>query len=360
MPEQPVSALAIYSARPTVRIDAQEERRLSELVISMSMTEHVGGLSSLELRLSNVASDPEGGADLAFETSDVVRLGARIAIYTGDESAPQEIFQGMITGLEAEFGEESPPELLVLAEDLLQSARMTRRTAIYDDPSLADLATEIANRLGLSPVVTGLTEKIGVQAQLDESDLAFLRRLLARYDGDLQVVGQELHVSPRGDVQRGLLTLELHSQLRKVKLLADLAHQVSEVTVTGWDPLQGARVRGSSSDGALGPGRGSTGAQLLRDAIGERSHHLGRQAVATDAEAQAVAATDFAARARRFVTVEGVAEGNPALRVGAHVTLSGLGPRFDNTYYVTYACHRWDVERGYETDFEGESAYWGG
>ena len=42
-----------------------------------------------------------------------------------------------------------------------------------------------------------------------------------------------------------------------------------------------------------------------------------------------------------------------------HVALKGISRRFDNTYYVTSAVHRLDVERGYETDFEAESAFLG-
>ncbi|GIV76636.1 MAG: hypothetical protein KatS3mg050_1030 [Litorilinea sp.] len=360
MTETALSALAIYSARPTVRVDTREEARVQELIIGMEMTEREGGLSALELRLSNVASDPEGGADLAFESSDLLRLGSQIAIYAGDESAPQEIFQGVITGLEADFPGDGPPELVVLAEDRLQQARMARRTAIYDDVSIADLASQIADNLGLTPVVTGFTDPIGTQVQLNESDLAFLRRIVQRYHGDLQVVGEELHVSPRGEVRRGALTLELQSQLRRARVLVDLAHQVTEVTVAGWDAADGQRVTGSGRGAHLGPGSGTTGAQILEEALGERRHHVGHLAVTSQDEAQAVADTAFDLRARRFVCVRGTADGNPALRVGTHVTLQGLGPRFDNTYYVTYACHRWDTRRGYETDFEAESAYWGG
>ena len=39
--------------------------------------------------------------------------------------------------------------------------------------------------------------------------------------------------------------------------------------------------------------------------------------------------------------------------------MTGLGGRFDNTYYVTSAYHCYDLERGYETSFEAECAYWG-
>jgi phage protein D len=99
---------------------------------------------------------------------------------------------------------------------------------------------------------------------------------------------------------------------------------------------------------------------VLRDALGERSAHHGNLNVAADAEARAAAEAAFDRRARRFVRVDGTAEGTPDLRVGTHVALSGLGARFDNIYYVVHACHRFDLEQGYETRFEAECAYLGG
>lgn len=359
MPETSLSEMAVYTARPTVRINAQEYPLVSEQIMAMEMTEREGGLSALELRLSNVASDPLGGADLAFEDGDILQLGATIAIYSGDQSAPQEIFQGTITALEGIFPDQGAPELVVLAEDALQRARMSRRTVTHASVTIADLARDLAGQLGLTPVITGLSQNIGTQVQLNESDLAFLRRVLDRHDGDLQVVGRELHVSPRGDVRRGALELALHGQLRRARVLADLAHQVTEVTVAGWDPAQGRRVSASSQGAHGGPGAGRRGAEILRETLGERSQHIAHLAVSTGAEAQAIADAAFDSRARQLVTVEATAEGNPALRIGTHVTLRGMGRRFDNTYYVVRACHRFDLQRGYETDFSAEGAFWG-
>ena len=161
---------------------------------------------------------------------------------------------------------------------------------------------------------------------MNESDLAFLRRLLARYDGDVQVVGGELHVSPRGEVRRGAVELALHSQLRRATVLADLSHQVSEVTVTGWDPARGARVTGRSTGAHRGPGRGRAGADLLSGAAQPAlAPDSGTSPRPRDDEAGAIAEAAFDERQRRFVTVDGTAEGNPAVRVGTHVTLTGLG-----------------------------------
>ena len=298
MPEQPLSQLALYTARPTVRLNGAEHDRITSLLSAMDLREEEHGLSALELRFTNIASNADGGADFAFEDEGTFKLGDRLAVYAGDESAPTEIFAGLVTGIEAEFTDSGAPMLTALAEDRLQQARMKRRTRTYDNQSLAD-------------------------------------------------------------VRRGAVDLALNSQLRRVTVLADLAQQVTEVTLTGWNPGQGQRITGRSSGSHQGPGQGRTGAEVLRDAIGARSHQLSHLAATTDGEANALADAAYDERQRRFVTANGTAEGNPAIRVGTHVTLAGLGPRFSNTYYVTRCRHRFDLNLGYETDFTAECAFFG-
>lgn len=360
MSEVSVSDAAVYRARPTLRLGGEEDVRVAELLLTMKMEESEGGLSALELRFSNWASTLDGGAEEAFPAGSRLKLGGPIEVYAGDETSPREIFRGRITALEADYEPGAPPELTVLAEDALQQARLERRSRLYADQSPADIVRAVAAELGLTPVITALTEPTGTWAQYNESDLAFLRRLLSRMDADLQIVGTELHVSPRGDVRRGALELALHGQLSRARIIADLSDQVTAITVRGWDVAAGAAIKSESRAGAhLGPGRGTPGAQVLRDAFGERSEHIGHFAVGADSEAAALTQAAFDQRARRFLRVDGTAEGNAQLRVGTHVTLSGLGARFDNTYYVVSACHRYDQQQGYRTDFIGECAYLG-
>lgn len=355
----PADAPAITLERPTILIDQRQYALVSEQVISFEMTEQEGGLSALELRLSNNASNARGSADLAFDDQTVLKLGSRITLYAGEVQGPGEIFRGVVTGLEGEFSDEQPPELVVLAEDLLQQARMQRRTQTYTEATVEKLAANLANQLGLRPRVGRFSGTLGTQVQLNESDLAFLRRILDRMDGDMQIIGDELHVLPRREARRGSLVLRLFEGLRRARVCADLADQVSEVTVAGFDPAQGQHISVASSVSAPPPGQGTAGAQALSRALGARRHHVAHLAVNDNAEARALANALFTDRARRFVCVEGTAHGNPALRVGTQVRLEGLGRRFSNEYCVTRCVHRWDVERGYETDFEAESAYIG-
>src|SRR5436190_18380423 len=150
MSEQPRSQDAVYTAAPTVRINGQEYPKVTELMLALEMTEQEGGMSALELRVSNIASLDDNSSDFAFEDDKILKLGAQIAIYGGDRNAPQEIFRGKITGLEAEFPDSAPPELVVLAEDVFQQARMARRTKLWQNSSIADIARSVASQLNLT------------------------------------------------------------------------------------------------------------------------------------------------------------------------------------------------------------------
>ena len=359
MPETPITSAAVYSAVPTVQVDGQLNDLVSAQLLGMKMCEHEAGMSNLELRFSNFGSFAGGIGDQVFEDGAVLKLGASLVVYAGLVTSPTEIFRGRITALEAIFPNNGPPELLALAEDSLQGARMKRRTRCWNGTSLSAIVSQVSNGLGLTPVTSGLDASIGTEQQLNESDLHFLRRLLARYDADLQVVANELHATPRSQAQRNALQLDMNSQLHEVRILADLAHQVTQVTATGWDFQQGTPISAASQTTSLGPGAGQTGKDWMTQALSARSEQLAQYATLNQTEAQALADAEFAQRSRRFVVARGVAEGNPALRVGTYLTLTGLGPRFSNTYYTTGTVHRFDTSKGYATEFTAECAYLG-
>ncbi|MBK6850916.1 MAG: hypothetical protein IPG93_04685 [Burkholderiales bacterium] len=359
MGESNLSNLAFYSARPTLRLDGQDNAMAGSLLQSMVMHEQEGGLSSMELAFVNFTARDSGQVGAAFEDEQVMKLGTELKVYAGEAGAPTEIFSGHISAIEFAFDSEGPPRLVVQAEDKAQHARMARRIAVYEQQSLADIVRTVAGRLGLTPTVSGLSDSSVVEVQFNESDLAFLRRLAMRHGADLQIVGNELQVSPRRDVTRNQVTLRMHSQLHRIRAVADLAHQVTEVVVTGFDPAQGQAIRGTGSGATLGPGSGRRGSDILRDTFGEREQQTSHRLALTQAEADLLAQAEFEQRARRFVCVEAVCEGNPSIRVGSHVTLADVSPRFDNTYYVTACTHRYDMRRGFETELRAESAYLG-
>jgi phage protein D len=343
-------SLAVYSARPTIQVDGQEDERVSELLLSLRMQEQEGGLSNLELALSDWAAEPNGRSDFAFGAASPIQLGAGITVHTGAVGAQHEIFRGTISALEFAAGHGGPPQLVLQAEDALNRARMARRTRLHENVSIADVARNIASDLGLTPVIGDLDPPTGIWAQINESDLAFLRRLLRRCDGDLQVVGTELHVFPAGEFRRNEVELGLYNQISSVRVVADLAEQVTEVMALGWDAAAGQAINESWSTDPATPGQGQSGAQALGRAQIERVERIGHLAFRDSTEAREVARAAFEQRASRFVTLRATIEGNPQVRVGTHVRVSDLEPRFNNTYYVSQAIHRYDLVQGYQTE----------
>lgn len=349
----------VFSARPILRLNEREDERLSSLLTEMVMVEQEGGLSSLELRLSNSASLASGGAEYAFDAGGGLGFGQELRVGAGDSTQSTEIFRGPVTGFEGVFRHDGPPEFIVLAEDALQKFRCRRRSRTFEDASLAEIVRTIAADHALSPVVDGLDQHFGPQVQLNETDLGFLRRLLDRVDADLQVSGPELQVAPRASVRRGEIPLALGRELTRARVLADLAHQVTGTTVKGWDVSAGASLDASGTEAAPAPGRGRNGSELFRDALGERTEHAHERLSFNQDEADALAASLRRQRARKFLRVDGATSGTPELRVGSHVALTGLGTWFSNTYYVTRVCHRFDLTNGYQTEFEAHGAFLG-
>jgi phage protein D len=348
------------SARPTIRIDGQELPLLTQNISKLRMRECLGGLSTLELSLVDILSFADGRVGYGATAESPLKLGAAIKLYMGSTEEPQEVFDGFITAMESEVGPTTPPLFTLLAEDKLFKARKARRSRTFDNSTPADVARAIAGDHGLTPEVRdGLDAPTSTWAQINESDLAFLRRVLERVDGDVQVVGDKLQVGPCARDARTTVTLRLGDNLIRARMTADLADQVTEIRVGSFDPATGEAVSASASQGELGPGSGKDGASVLKEKFSIRREHVGHQGPMTDNEGDKLAHALFGKRARRFVRVDAASLGDGRIRVGSHITLAGVNPFFENTYVVTEATHRFDLASGYLTEFLAEGAYMG-
>jgi uncharacterized protein len=348
----------VISARPTVRIGGLDMPLLTENIFRLRMKEVEGGMSSLELVLSDIVSDSGGGAVYGGTAQSPATLGAAIKVYVGDTQTPREIFDGTVTALESEVGPANAPLFTVLAEDKLFQARKTRRTRTFEQSSPADLVRAIAGDLGLIPQIRdGLDAPIGLWTQMNESNLAFLRRVLDRFDADIQVVDGNLAAGPNARDPRTQVTLTLGQNLLRARMTVDIADQATEVRVASFDPATGQPVTASATSGQMGPGSGHNAATVLNSKFTAWREHVGYLGPMTSDEAQEVAAAIYGRRARRFVRIDGACQGDATIRVGTHATIAGVNPLFANTYAVTEVVHRFDLESGYLTEFAGECAW---
>jgi hypothetical protein len=351
----PATDAALYAAKPSFAIDGTARPALGQGCLELSTEETSAGLCHCEATFLNWGPRGGGTGYLYFDRQ-LLDFGKRIAIEAGGGVGAGPIFDGRVTGLEGRFLRQRPHEILVLAEDRLQDLRMTRRTRTFEQISDADLFRQLASQHGLQAQVnvTGPTHRL--LAQVNQSDLAFLRERARAIDAELWVEGTNLVVQRRDQRRGATVPLNLGRGLLECTIAADLAGQVSGFTVTGWDVSAKQTIRHRAADAALAGelGSGTAGGGILSSALGTRDQQVVHLLPLTTLEAQALAEAHYRQAARRFVSGEGLAETDARIRVGGYVELHGVGPLFQGEYYVTRVRHVFDPKRGMRTQFAFE------
>jgi uncharacterized protein len=353
------------STTPTFRVGGNERHELARDTLALEVEEDAAGMKRLRLTLAAIGPSGSGHDEaLLYMDGRVLDFGTRLEVSMGPRSAAQAVFAGKVSALELAMQQGREPEVRVRAEDGLMDLRMTRRFRTYEDVSDADLAQQIAGRhgIGAQADVDGPTFK-SVQ-QWNQSDLAFLRDRAQRLAADVWIENDTLHMATRErrTASESPITLIQGNDLLAIEVRADLAHQRTRQTVSGYDEVakdsitedaQGSVVASEASAGRSGP-------DVLGQAFGERPTYRVRDVPFASAEATAWAQAELKRRARRFVAVYGITLGTPALGVGSVVRLERVGPLFEGgDYYVTHVLHRFDTEEGYRTHFEAERPYIG-
>ena len=354
MPD-PGSVPALYSSRPRISIEGQEEAALAQQLQALFVEETTAGLYRCELTFANWG--PRDGT-VGFLYFDRAKLdfGKKVTVEMGAGDAAGRIFEGRVTGLEGRFTGSRPPELLVMAEDKLQELRMTRRTRSWEDVSDADVIRQVAQAHGLRADVDVAGPTHRVVAQVNQSDLALARDRARAAGAELWLEDDTLKARARPARDAGSLALTFGQKLHEFAVQADLAHQATGFTVSGWDVASKQAVQPEAT-GAVVQGElngGDSGSDILRQAFGTRTQQVVHDLPVNEDEARALADAHFARAARRFVSGTGVAEGDARLRVGAELDLQRIGPLFEGTYWVTRVRHTFDAVNGYRTLFSVE------
>jgi len=349
--------LAITPARPTLEVDGQRRAALESGLLRLAVAETAEGLAHCEAEFGNWGVNSRGSLGFLWFDRSVVDFGKTLTFKLGDAV----LFEGAVTAIEGCFPPLAPPTLVLRAEDKLQTLRMTRRTRCFDSITDADLVQRIASDHGLRAEVdlSGPTWPLVVQA--NESDLAFLRRRALVADADLLLADGKLTARARSARRTPPLRLTQGAALRRFSVTADLAHQRTALTCSGWDVAAKQAVAVEATASALGRegSGGDTGPQILQSAFGARKDLVGHRVPFDEAGARAEAEAHLRALSRRFVRGRGEAAPNAALRAGTTVELSGLGPLFDGAYGVTDTLLRFDAAQGLRTEFGAERAWLG-
>jgi phage protein D len=345
---------AVKIAQPTITIAGRDEPELAQRLLSMEIREDIYGLYRCEIVFGNWGNKNKS-IDFLYFDRGLLDFGNTMKIKLGTDT----LFEGRIMGIEGQFPQGSPPAIALLVEDRFQDLRMTRRTRSFSNVSDIDVMDQIATEHGLSLSFAGASSNTyKVLAQVNQSDLAFLRERARAIDAEVWVDGRTLYAKDRTTraLNGAALKMSYGKDLREFSVLADLAMQRTSVTVGGWDVSSKSRLQQEATDSIINGelNSGVSGASILSSVLGEHKEVLAHTTPLTGQEAQTIAEAYFKLNARRFVTGYGTAETTPQLRVGNTIDLDGLGPLFNGKYYVSEVKHLFDGTNGLRSEFTAE------
>jgi phage protein D len=325
---------------------AAPEALVADIVrVTVESSVHLPDLATLEIHNPNLRwSDQQQG----------LKVGQGLQIRLGNRERREEVFDGEVNAIEIEFDISGETRLLVTAYDRAHRLHRGRFTRAFTKMTDSDIVKKIAGELSFSTDVESTSEVHDYVLQNNQTNWEFLEERAARLGFELVVQKKKLFFKPPPSVEADDVSMTLHDQLLSFRARMTTSEQVSEVEVRGWDPLNKKEVVGRAKQPRLMPkiGERRTGADVASEAFHTEARIVvAHEPVYSQAQADKLAQAALDDVSNTFVTAEGVAMGNPLLRLGSKVRITAVGDRFSGTYVATEVRHVYE-QTGYQIEFK--------
>jgi uncharacterized protein involved in type VI secretion and phage assembly len=263
---------------------------------------------------------------------------------SGDpHDTPKTVFWGTVATLEPGFGA-GGIALSIRAFDRAHALMNGRKSRAFQNVTLTDIFSKLVGEAGLTADASGASVVHEYVQQDNETDWDFLWRLADR-EG-LEFVAEDKKAILRKPGAGDTVDLEWPDTLREFTPRLTSVQQAESVTVRGWDrktkqPLVG-NAASPSSNGGIGVVRGQVNPS--------GTVFVATEAVKEQDEATSLAQAVLDKVSLAYATAEGVALGNPDIKAGCSVNVSGIGNKFGGTYRVGHVEHILKAA-GFETHF---------
>jgi uncharacterized protein len=371
-----------YAPAFLIKVQNQALRRdVLNDVMSVTYSDSLTNVDSFDMTVNNWDAGAQVFDQTAFKYSDKDTFNpwkdveVWMGYYRNGRDERRRMLTGEITTLTPNFPQSGSPTLTVRGLNLLHRFRTKQETR----PFFAKKDTEIAQIL-----VKDIAEEIRkkspqLKLKLDPQDVANnLRREEAIpylvMDNQYPIrflmerardIGYELtmeespagtdrevtfHFRPSSDVKRNTYILEWGKSLISFQPTLQVANQVAELTVRGWNPqtkkeikvtVKRAQIPGLVTPSELG---------VTEPELTKKLEIVVDRPVQNEAEAKLLATNRLRQIGEVLVEAKGKTIGVPDLRAGVKVQLKGLGQRFSGIYLVTSTTHTIG-DGGYTTDF---------
>lgn len=281
-----------------------------------------------------------------------IAVGKEIEVRMGYTDSLKTMFIGLITSVKINFPSGGMPQLEVTAFDLSHPMTKNKASKSWDKKKDSEIATSLANLHRLTPKVEDTRLEHVTIKQDNQSDFEFLKKRAEENQFEFFVIERNLYFRLPAYGESEVVNLEWGKTLMSFSPEVNIADQVEEVEVRGWDPKAKKEIVGKAKIGdEAGRDQGrKSGGELAKGASNEKSVERVRRPVSTKEEADKLAKSILTRLAEGLVTGSGECLGLPELIAGKNVRLEGLGKKFSKNYYVEKTNHNISSS-GYRTTF---------
>ena len=322
---------------------------IAKSIMAISVTEHSSGASSFSFQLN----DPN--LALIDEKKGPFTEGTRIEIDLGFVDNTRKMIIGEISAISADLPGSGPVVVEVQGFDYFH--RLSRGTVYRQfggetpesQVSDSEIVSQIASEMQLQAVVAKARAPVSLRIQKNESNLDFLQRLAHLNGYVVKGDSDTIYFGPPRTPET--IQLEWRKDLVNFSPRLSTAGLVNEVVVRGWDQVRKQRILANQKrDATKSLSLSSAGLEQISKGSGGRSQRVMDVPVSSFLEAEAIAENTLRNQQVTAVAGSGTCLGNPLIRAGGKLELSGIG-RFTGTYSITRVTHTIG-EGGYMASFE--------
>ncbi|MBI5667947.1 MAG: type IV secretion protein Rhs [Chloroflexi bacterium] len=282
----------------------------------------------------------------SLRVTTMLDLGTPFRVLVSGHPTP--LFVGEVTAIEYGYGAANGQEIRVRGYDLLHRLRKRQTVRAHVQITPADLARELVADLGLNVAATDTGPVWQRVIQHRQSDLELLVNLAERCGLYLTVWENTLNLvtlEGTGDA----VSLELGDSLFEARVEVNADPAVRSVAAAGWNPLRVETHNGQASSARVGR---SVSAEAPPERVGVNgTRDLVNEVAQDDSHAEAFAQAELDVRVAREVVLSGTAEGNPLIRAGGQVYVSGIAAEVAGFYVVTSVNHQINKRAGFVSEF---------
>lgn len=360
-----------FVATPTLKIDGKAASSdLMEDILQIVVEEslHLPGMFTLVIQ-----NDYYGGEtnykvwkhEKLFEIGKTIEIGFSASTTDSDEFDEENkgnVIKGEITAIETHFTSEAQAPIIVRGYDASHRLHRGRQSRSFQNKTDADIVKSIASEVGISvgkidstggPYGYGdIGGSSGYVFQQNQTNMEFLRERAARHGFELFVQDGKLNF--RKPTKDETLKLEWLQDIHSFRVRVSSAEQVKSVEVRGWDYSRKEVIAETISKAKqvltdTDNGDGNKTASSFNGKPKTPTLVMVDQPISQAKEAKALAQALYDELGGEFVQADARSEGDPSIRPGRVVKLTGMN-KYNGSYYITETRHLLH-ERIYTTEF---------